>query len=311
MSTPSDTNSAPKISPVYFMLVTVAALWGANAVMIKYLTNFFDPTALSALRLLAATLLLVPMVLWRYGWVKLSWREWGTIAGVGICNIILHQLALSWGLQQTSGTHGVLILALNPLFTMLLAAKFANEPLTLCKGIGIVLGLSGVTLVITQSSSSTTSSLWGDFLIFLSMIVYVIGSLFVKKSTATVDPLVVTAYSHIVGSFGLLVIAIFTTPEWTKAPFLLPIPIAVFLCSALLATALGAMWWNKGIQQVGASTAAQFLNINPIIGFITSAIFLSEALHWQHFLSLLLVLTGVAVGSGLLQRKNLSEQTAR
>jgi drug/metabolite transporter (DMT)-like permease len=299
--------AAVKISPIYLMLLTVAVLWGANIVMIKYLTGYFTPTALGALRLTTATLVLVPAVFWRHGWVKLSRGEWLSITGVGLCNITLHQLGLSWGLQATSATHGALILALNPLFTMLLAARFASEPLTFYKTIGIIIGLSGVALIVAQSGHNASGSLWGDFLIFLCMLVYVVGSLFVKKSTATVQPLVVTAYSHIIGSLGLIIVALLSTPVWVKAPFLQPAPIIIFLCSSLLATGLGAVWWNTGIQQIGASSAALFLNVNPAVGIIASTIFLHEVLSWQHFLALALVLSGVGLGTGIF-RKSLGVQ---
>jgi drug/metabolite transporter (DMT)-like permease len=293
--------AADKDTSAYGMLLIVACLWGTNVVMIKYLTRFFDPTALAALRLCAATLVLVPAVFLKYGWVRLSRQAWSYIAGVGIFTIFLHQIGLSWGLKETSSTHGVLILALNPLFTIMAAARFADEPFTSTKLVGITLGLSGVLLIVGQNGN-TASTLQGDLYMFAAMLVYVIGSLFVKKSTATVPPLIVTAYSHIVGALGLLLLALLTTPVWIHTPVLMPVPVGVFLTSALLATGLGALLWNTSIQRVGASTASLFLNVNPIIGIIASALFLHEALYWQHFAALALVLGGVGLGTGLLMR---------
>lgn len=288
--------------PVYLLLLGVMAFWGVNVVMIKYLTQYFTPSALAAVRLTAATLLLVPLVYRRYGWVKLPKREWFPILGVAFCCITFHQLALSWGLSVTSGTHGVLILALGPLFTTILAARFANEPYTFNKTASVILGLSGIILIVARHDGTGSAGFQGDMLIFLAMLLYVIGTLCVKKSTATIPPLVVTAYSHIIGSLGLLVIAAVTSPVWIATPFTGATALGVFLCSAWGATALGALGWNTGIQRIGASTASLFLSLSTLIGLISSAVFLDELLTWHHYLSLFLVLTGVGIGTGILQR---------
>jgi drug/metabolite transporter (DMT)-like permease len=293
---------SPVFLPIHLVLLCVVTIWGTNVVMIKYLTNFFTPSALAALRMTTASVLLVPLVYRRYGWLKLTRREWLPITGIALCSITLHQLALSWGLAKTSGTHGVLILALNPLFTTILAARFANEPFSYDKALGIVLGLSGIFLIVIRYGNASGTGLWGDCLMFCAVLLYVIGTLWVKNSMAAVPPLVVTAYSHIVGSLGLLLIASTTAPLWVTAPVTDFVPQAVFLCSAWGATALGAYGWNKSIQCIGASTTSLFLNVSTVVGIISSAIFLHELLSWYHFLSLLLVLTGVFLGAGGLRR---------
>lgn len=286
-------------NPVYLMLLIVVVLWGANVVMIKYLTNFFTPTCLAAFRLSTATAVLVPAVLWRHGWVKLPGKDWIDIFGIALFSITLHQLALSWGLTQTSGTHAVLILSLNPLITTTLAAGFANEPFTRYKTAGVVLGFGGILLIVAPKASMASNSLHGDILIFIAMFLYVLGSLLVKRSTQRIPPLVVTAYSHIVGSLGLISIAIVQTPVWAISAVFETNTIAVFLISSLLATALGALWWNTSIQQIGASAASLFLNVCPVVGIFTSAVFLHELLNWHHFAALFLVLSGVGLGTGL------------
>lgn len=94
---------------VFFLLGMVSVLWGINAVMIKYLTNFFAPLALAPIRLSLATGLLLPIVYRRYGWGRLSRKACLATAGVAFYYIFLHQIALTLGLTATSGTHAVLI----------------------------------------------------------------------------------------------------------------------------------------------------------------------------------------------------------
>jgi len=287
-------------SQVFFLLIMVVFLWGVNVVSIKYLTNFFPPLALAPIRLCLASGLLLPIVFRQHGYKKLSRAEWLPIIGIAIFCIFLHQIALNLGLAATSGMHAVLILGLNPLLTTTLAGYVLKEPFTWTKGLAILLGFSGLLLVVSGNSQGD-ATLGGDGIMFIATITFVIGSLFVKKATVSVSPLVVTAYSHALGSIALLILGLFTNPVWSYTGSFDFWPIAVLLFSSFMSTALGALWWNTGIQQVGASTASLFQNGSPIVGVLASAVFLGEQLSWHHFAALILVLVGVSLGTGVIQ----------
>lgn len=285
---------------VFFLLILVVILWGLNVVAIKYLTSFFPPLALAPIRLCLASALLLPLVFKKHGYKKLSRKEWLPIIGVSTFCIFLHQIALNIGLTATSGMHAVLILGLNPLFTTTSAGYLLKEKFTWEKGIAILLGFGGLLLVVSGKSQGG-ATLFGDGIVLIATITFVIGSLFVKKATVSVSPLVVTAYSHTLASIGLLILGLSVNPEWSYPGSFDFWPIIVLLSSSFLSTALGALWWNTAIQKVGASTASLFQNASPIVGVLASAFFLGEQLNWYHFAALFLVLLGVSLGTGVIK----------
>ena len=166
-------------------------------------------------------------------------------------SIFLHHIALAWGIATTSGTHAALILGLNPLLTTILASYFIKESFTWLKALAIFLGFSGVSLIISGQSAVSTATLSGDITILVATLAAAVGSLFIKKSTSLLSPLLVTAYSHVLASAGLVLTAWLTVPVWIYDGAFTAIPVAVILFSSLINTALGALWWNTGIQQVG------------------------------------------------------------
>ena len=268
--------------------------------MIKYLTMFFPPLALAPIRLTLAVLLLFPLVMYKYGYHRLSREAWLMAGGSAVFTIFLHQITMSWGLAGTSGTHGALILGLSPLFVALLASRLMHEPLTWLKGLGILLGFGGVVLVVGGDTRGA-ASLAGDAVMFLSMLAFVAGTLFIKRGTALVSPLLVTAYSMLLGSVLLIVVGVFANDAWYYEGAFAPAPLAVLLFSSFVNTALGAVWWNMGIQRVGASTTTLFQNGIPVVGVFTAALWLGEALQWNHLAALALVLAGVSLGTGVLR----------
>lgn len=290
---------------VFLVLLSVAMLWGANVVMVKYLTGYYPPLALAPIRLTLATALLLPLVLNRYGRQLPPRDAWLPILGVASFSIFFHQFSLNIGTMLTSGTHASLILGLNPLFTVILASLLVKESLTWSKGAGVLLGFCGAVLLAIYGQAQGAATLVGDLWIAFSMITYVLGSLFVKRATVSVSPLVVTAYSHLLGSVGLLLLGLAANDQWYYEGAAQPWPIAVMLFSSFVCTALGAIWWNTGIRQVGASIASLFLNGIPIFGIFASASFLGENILPHHIVSLLLVTLGVSLGTGLIRPNRL------
>ncbi len=286
---------------IFALLMFVVLLWGINVVMIKYLTKFYPPLALAPIRLFLASCLLLPVVSCKQGYVKPSPTALRHIVGVATFSIFLHQISLSWGISLTSSNHASLILALNPMLTTLLSSYVMNEPFTLTKASGILLGFGGVALVVSGAAPGE-ASLLGDAIMFISTLAFVVGSLFVKKSTTVLSPLIVTAYSHTLASIGLLITGFFFNPVWSYPGAFEPFPLLVLLLSSLVNTALGALWWNMGIQQVGAATASLFLNAQPVVGIFAAALFLGEELYWIHYVALALVTLGVSLGTGLIVR---------
>ncbi len=287
---------------IFSILLFVVLIWGINVVMIKYLTNYYPPLALAPIRLFLATCLLLPVVFYKEGYTRPPRGAILGIVGIATFSIFLHQIALSWGIALTSSSHASLILALNPMLTTALSSYLIKEPFTGTKGLGILLGFSGVALVVSGASRGEATFL-GDAIMFIATITFVVGSLFVKKSTTVLSPLIVTAYSHTLASIGLLFMGFFLNPVWNYPGAFEPLPLAVLLFSSLVSTALGGLWWNIGIQRVGAATASLFLNAQPVIGVFAAAALLGEELYWPHYVALLLVILGVSLGTGVISNK--------
>ena len=60
----------------------------------------------------------------------------------------------------------------------------------------------------------------------------------------------------------------------------------------LLGTCVAYLFWNKGIQEVGAANAGLFINAVPLAAAIF-AIFFGEQLHLYHAISGALILLGL------------------
>jgi drug/metabolite transporter (DMT)-like permease len=56
---------------------------------------------------------------------------------------------------------------------------------------------------------------------------------------------------------------------------------------------LGFIFWNKGVEQVGASKAGLFIHLMPAFGILLAAAFLGEALAAFHVAGIALIFGGI------------------
>ncbi|NGQ97181.1 DMT family transporter [Brevibacillus sp. SYP-B805] len=283
---------------IIMILCAVVTVWGLNVVMVKYL-SFFPPVLLAAIRMTIGSLFLLPIILWKQGFVRVRRQDLLLIAGVALSMITLHQITLAWGLQYTSAGTGSLILGLNPLSTALLAMIFLGEEMTRRKVLGVLMGFGGVLIVVTSGSGGVELNGWGDLIMFVSMLMYVIGGLLVRKlTTRGVPVLIVTGYSHALAALLLWFISVIIYPATTFAAIdTRPFTWLVIVASGGVSTGLGSIGWNYGIRQLGASRTAVFLNGMPLASLIFSAVLLGEELKWVHALAFALVVLGVFLGA--------------
>ncbi len=66
---------------------------------------------------------------------------------------------------------------------------------------------------------------------------------------------------------------------------------------ALLGTVVGFVWWYEGVELLGASRAAGFVNLVPLFGVLLSALILSESLVVSQLAGGSIVVFGVGIGT--------------
>jgi drug/metabolite transporter (DMT)-like permease len=300
---------------IYLILALVVISWGLNIVMVKYLTAYISPMLVAAIRMPLAGIALLPFVWKKYGFYKPSAKEWALLSLIGLMSIFFHQLFLAYGVVTTTATNASLILGLNPLTTALLASVFIGEKFNYKLGIGILFGFSGVLLVVTSKSADSSPAVagWGDMIMLLSMLAYVIGGLLIKKiSSSPIPTLVVTAYSTVIGGIMLNAgtVAVMGPSSYSQVNFTVTAWL-VMLISAWGASSLGTLGWNHGIKHLGANRTAMFINAMPFASMVGGVIFLNERIGWIHIAAFILTTLGIVIGTLKPRGRSLSVKTVK
>ena len=79
--------------------------------------------------------------------------------------------------------------------------------------------------------------------------------------------------------------------------------IAALVSVALFSSVLAYIFWNRGVEQVGASVAGLFVHLMPVFGVVLAWLFLGERLALYHLAGIALILAGIWITSRLGRRR--------
>ena len=291
---------------VYIKLVMTTFFWGGTFVAGKWAVGEAPPFFVAFLRFAIASLVLWALVAWRRRCsderfpLPEGGAQWAGLFSLGLTGVFLYNFVFLTGLSWTSATNGSLIVAFNPLLTAVLSAWWLKERVRAFQAGGLLLALLGVGVVITRGSITVIRSFSfnpGDLLMLGAPLAWALYTIAGKKVLRCFTPLVATAYASLIGTLLLLPAAALEGSLLSGVHRLTVYGWISVLQLSLLGTVVGFVWWYEGVELLGASRAAIFVNLVPLFGVLLSALILSESLAVSQLAGGILVVLGVGIGT--------------
>lgn len=287
-------------SGVYLKLVLTTLFWAAVFHVAKYAVALMSPLYLGAWRFVAAAIVLVPLVAFREGWSMHGLRRNAlALLAMSFVGVFGFNVSLFYGLRLTSAVNGALIMAFNPALTVVLSALLNRESISARQVTGLLLGLFGVIVVVSKGSWHTLAAMSfsvGDLLVLLGSLGWAIYSVIPKRFVHGLSTMQVTGSTIAGGATLMAVMAAFATPDFLALPSL-PIAAAIAFMG-LFGSVLAYLWWNQGVQKIGASSVAVFINLVPIFAALIGLL-LGQSISWAQICGAALVIAGVLYSSGV------------
>lgn len=272
------------------MLVT-SLLWGGNFVVAKTLVAHASPMTLTLVRWLIAVMVLLPLVWWKEKRLVPAKAALVPLCLMGITGVALFNIFQFLALERTTSTNAGLISTMNTMSIALFSFVFLKEKINGLQLLAMVLSLIGVFLVLSKGDWQL---LWhfqlntGDLWMVAAVCVWGLYSVCSKWAMQTTSPLMATLYA---GLFGVLILVPFTITDFTfseiDSSFILSL-----LYTGVISTVVCMVFWNIGVQQLGATTSGIFLNFNPIFTALLAFLFIGEQLSWLQGIGGIIVILG-------------------
>lgn len=292
----------------YLSMVLMALLWAGAFVVGKLSVGTVPSEVVAFLRFfLAGAGLLIWMLLREKDGLKLRRKDWWLVLGLGATGIAGYNLLFFRGLVYSRASDGAMIIpTLNPVLTMFAAALFLKEALTPRKLTGAAIALGGQVLVFWSLISAIAHDpmrLKGDLFYLASVLCWCAYGVLGRVASRRFTPLASTTWATLSGVLMILPFALWAAPGSTGYTLGFWID-AIYL--ALGATVAGFVLWSRGLQILGASRAAVFMNLVPVFTVVLAFVFLGEQPGALQIAGMLIVLGGVYLSGTKPQVKKLA-----
>lgn len=271
----------------YALLLLINLIYAATPTMMKLAVAGISPTELVWLRHSLALLAILPFALWLPR-VRLTLREAATIVTATLLAFTLTSLMQVHAVQQSGASMGALMVAMEPIATISLAALFLHERISLRLIISVALGIIGLMIL----SGVGERQMEGSLLYLLAVICEASLGIFLRPLLARHHPSQITFYCLLVASLALLPFQGNVLTHLQAAPALSLWAVAYL---GIACSGLGTLFWLVSLKKVAVSQSAVMWFVQPVGGSALAVAILGEPVSMSMIVAGVIILAGLGV----------------
>lgn len=278
-----------------FSVVILA--WGFNWTVTKLLVQSVPPLWLSAVRSTIALVVLFAMMLATRD-LRLPKRgDLAVVFNIALLHMTAFAALMAIGLQTVAAGRSIVLGFTTPLWVIPGAMLFLGERLTARRAVGVALGLAGLGLMFNPAAFdwSDRQALHGNGLLLLAAFCWSVSIVHIRKHVWISTPYQLVFWEVLVATALLAFLAaVFEgSPNisWDAQVVLL------FLYGGVFGVALA--YWAMAMvsRSLPAVTTSLGVLATPVVGVLSSVVFLNEAFDLTLAAAMVLILGGIALGN--------------
>jgi drug/metabolite transporter (DMT)-like permease len=276
------------------MLVALAAVWGASFLFIRLAVDDLGVVGVADGRLLlaAATLALLLIPAGRLARPRAPARRYLLLGAV---NAAAPFTLIALAETRIDASLAAIINASTPLFSALVGAGVGDERITRRRGAGLVLGMTGVGLVVGLAHHTVDLAFVGAAgCSVLAALCYALGGTYAKHALAGEPPNTLALGQQLAAGALLLPALALSPPPHPGAGGAL----AALAALAVLCTALAYLLYFRLVAEVGPTSTLTVTFLVPVFGVLWAALFLGEHVTVGTLAGGVLILLSVSLVTG-------------
>lgn len=291
------TASPPPSRALAYLLLTLTVLfWSGNWVVGRWIRDDVPPIALSFWRWVIALLCLLP---WAWPHLRrqrpLLGKNWRILALLGLFGGACHNALTYTGLAHTTATNGVLLASATPIMIIALSWALLGRRLRPLEWLGMAVSFCGVLVILGRGEPTRLLGLRpnaGDLWVLAAMLFWALYTVLLVWRPAQLHPL---AFLGAITLWGLAALTPFYLWEMAAGKLIVPgVPALLAIAYAgIFPAALGFIFWNRAVMELGGNRAGQFMHLMPAFGTLLAVIFLDEVPALFHLTGIGLILAGI------------------
>ena len=282
----------------WLTLGVLALMWGTSYAFIKLGVQTLPTFTLIATRLFIGLVFLAAVVLLAREPLPRNPKVYVHLVVMALVNIVIPFTLITTAERSVDSAIAAIINGAVPLVVILLAAiVLRDEPITLGRLLGLLVGYAGVIVIVSPGlATSTGGQISGELALIGSTISYGIGAVYSRLVTRGLRPMIPAVFqvgfAFVIVSVLALVLERPFEVSWNGDALLAVAWLGVFGSGA-------AYLLNfRLLARIGATRTSILAYFLPVIGIISGAIAFGEKIDPLVLFGTALVLAGIALVNG-------------
>ena len=280
----------------WFAFILLGVIWSSSFLWIKIAVQEVSPITLVAFRALFGLLFTVIVIFVQRIPLPRTFKEWLPILLLGITNIAIPFLLISWGEQAIDSAVAAILDATVPLFTIIIAhLALHDDKMTVPKVLGLLIGFAGVIVLMSKDIGTSIGPVLGQAAVVLACVFYAISLVFARRFTENTSGILRSA-GPLLSSTVIMWLTAFIVERPIKFPQL-PITWIALIWLGVLGSGLAFVLNYYLIHEIGPTRTSMVTYIFPLGGVVLGVTFLGEQLSLQLLVGGALVIASLAVAN--------------
>ena len=293
------------------VMLALAAIWGCSFLFISVGVRELPPLYLALGRVIAGSVVLLAILAVKRESLPRDPRLWAHSFVAGAIGSAIPWTLFGYGEERIPSLLAGIWNGITPLIVLPIAVLiFRTEVFSVQRGVGLLIGFTGMLVVLGAWRVDSGADLVGQGLCMLAAVFYGLAIPYQKKFLAgtTLSGTALSAALLLCATVQLAVVAPIVTRQAPPAPWSLSIEVVLSVVAlGALGSGLAFVLSMRNIRLIGASRSSMVTYLMPVFSILVGVIVLHEHITWYQPVGGLIVLLGVAVSQGLLtvRRKRL------
>ncbi|MGO8786898.1 MAG: EamA family transporter [Terriglobia bacterium] len=287
----------PSRAKIVLAFAVIYIIWGSTYLAIRFAVQTVPPFWMAGARFLLAGSILYALMRWR-GTPPPLRGQWLSAAGVGALLLVCGNGSLSWAEQRVPSALAAILLAMIPLWMVLLdSLRKSRPPLKARVASGLVIGLLGVGVLVGPARlwGSSRVDIPGTTALLFSAFCWSVGSLCSRGANLPPSPFLAAAMEMITGGAMLIVLGFLIEggePHWHVISLR---SISGLLYLVAFGSLLGFTAYIWLLSVVPTSRVATYAYVNPLVAVFLGWAFGRETISAREMLATTIIIIAVVL----------------
>lgn len=304
MSSPISSRAVSSGQSVLLILLTL--VWGVNWPIMKLTVAEVPVLTFRSLCVLAGAVGCFAIARLAGNAIGVPRGAWPWLLRVSFFNVTCWNLLAVYGITYMPSGRASILAFTMPLWAAFLGVVWFKEAMTKRRAFALACGLAGLAILIGDDIRVLGQAPLGATLMLSAAVAWAIGTLLTKSGRPTMATSALTAWQMTLGGVPIVLLALLMDP----APnFNVSAAAAFGVLFNMLACFVFCYWaWFRLVDTLPVAVSSMSTLMIPIVGTVSGALVLGEAIGWQELSALVLVV--MALSSILLPAKSIPRALA-